>query len=507
MVRKIVECVPNFSEGRRQAIVDQIVAAIQSAAPVHVLDVQMDADHNRSVVSFVGDAEAIGQAAFAAVDQASKLINLDEHEGEHPRMGAADVVPFVPIAGVTMDDCVQIAQDVGRRIGQELEIPVYLYEQAATRPDRQNLADVRRGEYEGIRDEIGSNPDRAPDYGPARMGAAGATAVGARAPLIAYNVDLGTENVEIAKRIAKAVRHSGGGLRYVKALGFAIEERGIVQVSMNMTNYEQSPLFRTFDLIKREAKRYGVPVIGSEIVGLTPANALFDAADHYLQLEDFDRDEQVLENRLSGAEASSRPDAFLNELASGEPTPGGGSAAAISGAMAASLVHMVAELTIGRDKFADAQETMTAVRERAAQLKTQLTQLADDDTAAFEAVMRAVRMPKETADQSAERMSSIQDALHEAIRVPMETARASIRVLDQAQIAAEHGNPNALTDATTGAHLAMAAVRGAALNVEVNLSDFDDEAQAARYREEIDRLKSDAQSKLDELLRATESHS
>ena len=298
-MRQIVECVPNFSEGRRQDIVDQIADAIRNAAGVNVLDVQMDADHNRSVISFVGAPQDVAEAAFAGVTKAAELIDLDEHEGEHPRMGAADVVPFVPIAGVTMDDCVEIANSVGKRIGEELEIPVYLYEAAATRPDRRNLADVRRGEYEGIKAEIGTKADREPDYGPARVGSAGATAVGARPPLIAYNVNLGTDNLDIASRIARAVRHLSGGLRYIKALGFDIEERDIVQVSMNMTNYDKSPLFRVFHIIKREAERYGVPVVGSEIVGLTPANALFDTADFYLQLEDFDRDRQVLENRLA----------------------------------------------------------------------------------------------------------------------------------------------------------------------------------------------------------------
>lgn len=505
LARQIVECVPNFSEGRRQEIVDPIVAAIQGAAPVQVLDVQMDADHNRSVVSFVGDAEAVSKAAFAAVDQASKLINLEDHEGEHPRMGAADVVPFVPIAGVTMEACVELATEVGQRIGEELAIPVYLYEEAATRPDRQNLADVRRGEYEGIKDEIETNPDQAPDYGPARMGTAGATAVGARPPLIAYNVNLGTGNVEIAKRIAQSVRHSGGGLRYVKALGFAIEERGIVQVSMNLTNYAKSPLFRTFDLIRREAERYGVPVVGSEIVGLTPANALFDTADHYLRLEAFDRDEQVLENRLSEGQGSTRPDRYLNDLASGEPTPGGGSAAAISGAMAASLVHMVAELTVGREKYAGVEATMTEVRDRASGLKAQLTQLSDEDRAAFESVMGAFRMPKDTDGQNAERWEAIQDAFREAIRVPLETARAAVETLQQAYVAVEHGNPNAGSDAGTAAHLALAAVRGAAQNVEINADSLQDEREAQSYRGEIRELDEQAQHLVSEIQEITPS--
>lgn len=304
-MRKIVECVPNFSEGRRREIVDQIVSQITTVNGVRLLDVQMDADHNRSVVTFVGEPQAVEEAAFRSVKRAAELIDLDVHRGEHPRMGAADVVPFVPLVNVTMDECVEIARRLGERIGQELGIPVYLYEEAATREDRRDLANVRRGEYEGLKKEIETNPERAPDFGPRRMGNAGATAVGARPPLIAFNVNLGTDNLAVAKAIARAVRHSNGGLRYVKALGLDIKERGLVQVSMNMTNYQKTPLFRVFEMIKREAKRYGVPVVGSEIVGLTPNAALVDTAQFYLQLEAFSP-AQILENRLAGDESARR---------------------------------------------------------------------------------------------------------------------------------------------------------------------------------------------------------
>ncbi len=498
-MRQIVECVPNFSEGRREGVVDEIAGAIRAAGGVNVLDVQRDPDHNRSVITFVGAPQAVAEAAFAGVAKAAELIDLNEHEGEHPRMGAADVVPFVPIAGVTMEDCVEIANQVGERIGEELAIPVYLYEAAATRRERRNLADVRRGEYEAIRDEIGTNPERAPDYGPTRMGPAGATAVGARPPLIAYNVNLGTDDLDIANRIARAVRHSSGGLRYVKALGFDIEERDIVQVSMNMTNYEKTPLFRVFHMIKREAERYGVPVIGSEVVGLTPANALFDTADFYLQLESFDRDLQVLENRLAEEEPMPTPDAFLDELAADTATPGGGSAAAVAGAMAASLVHMVAELTIGRKKYAEVEKRMREVSDRAAGLKSRLSQLAKDDTAAFDAVMSAYRMPKDTAEEQAERTESVQEALRCAIRVPMDTAKAGVETLGQAVLVARHGNVNAITDAATGAHLALTAVQGAALNVAINAGSLRDEAEAQGYRDEIEALEAEAERLLGEV--------
>jgi glutamate formiminotransferase / 5-formyltetrahydrofolate cyclo-ligase len=300
-VRRIVECIPNFSEGRRPEVIDQLVAAIKSIEGAVLLDRESDPDHNRSVVTFVAPPDRVVDAAIAAARKASELIDLNKHSGEHPRMGATDVIPFVPIAGVTMDDCVALARACGERLWSELGIPVYLYEKAATRPERENLATVRKGQFEGIRDEIASNEARRPDFGEPRVHpTAGITAVGARPPLIAYNVNLGTADIEIANKIARAVRHQSGGLRYVKALGFELKDRGIVQVSMNMVNYEGTPLFRAFEMIKREAERYGVTVVGSEIVGLVPQNALNSVADFYLQLEKFSED-QILEHRLAAA--------------------------------------------------------------------------------------------------------------------------------------------------------------------------------------------------------------
>ncbi len=295
-MRKIVECVPNFSEGRRKEVIDQIVEAIAIVPGVHVLDVQSDADHNRTVVTFAGEPEAVEEAAFRGIEKAAELIDMDLHRGEHPRMGAADVVPFVPIKGVTMEDCVAIAQRLGERVGRELDIPVYLYEQAATRPERRNLAEVRRGEYEGIKAEIAAKPEREPDFGPRRVGKAGATAIGARPPLIAFNVYLGSDDVEVAKAIARAVRHSSGGLRYAKALGLLVE--GKAQVSMNLTNYRQTPVHRVVEMIRREAERYGVSVVKSELIGLIPNEALVEAATFYLQLGSGFSSRQILENCL-----------------------------------------------------------------------------------------------------------------------------------------------------------------------------------------------------------------
>jgi glutamate formiminotransferase len=296
-MRRIVECVPNFSEGRRREIIDEIVGALASVEGVRVLDVQSDADHNRSVVTMVGEPEAVEEAAFRGIQRAARLIDMDQHQGEHPRMGATDVVPFVPIAGVTMAGCVEMARRLGERVGRELSIPVYLYEEAASRPERRNLADVRRGEYEGLKVEIETDPHRAPDFGPARMGKAGATAIGARPPLVAFNVYLNTDDVTIAQAIARAVRHSSGGLRYVKALGLLVEGRA--QVSMNLTDYRQTPIYRVVEMIRREAARYGLTIASSEVVGLIPNEALVDAARFYLQLDGFSPD-QILENRLAG---------------------------------------------------------------------------------------------------------------------------------------------------------------------------------------------------------------
>lgn len=298
MAEPLIECVPNFSEGRRRPVIDQIVAAISAEARVHVLDVELDPDHNRSVVTFVGSTDSVIEAAFRGVETAARLIDLDQHQGVHPRIGATDVVPFVPIRDATLDLCAELARRLGRRVGDELGIPVYLYEAAATRPERRNLADVRRGEYEALKQRLGIDPVRDPDFGPARVGSAGATAIGARQPLIAYNIYLNTDDVNVAKQIARAVRFSNGGLRYCKALGLSVGGRA--QVSINMTDFRSTPLHRAFELVRSEAERYGAAPMESEIVGLVPQDALLDAAEHYLRLNRFSRD-QVLERRLDAA--------------------------------------------------------------------------------------------------------------------------------------------------------------------------------------------------------------
>jgi glutamate formiminotransferase len=295
-MQSLVQCVPNFSEGRRPEVVSAIAAVLSQHAGVNLLDIESDADHNRSVFTLVAPPATLVPAMFEAVKIAAELIDMEQHRGQHPRIGATDVVPFVPVRGTDMGECISLARELGQRIGSELGIPVYLYEQAATRPDRVNLADIRRGEYEELKAEIATNPDRAPDFGPARLGSAGATVIGARAPLIAYNVYLTTTNVEIARYIAKAIRQSNGGLRYVRALGMLVN--GKAQVSMNLTDFTKTPIHRVLEMIRSEAARYGVAVESSELVGMIPQQALLDAATWYLQLDNL-QPSMVLENRLA----------------------------------------------------------------------------------------------------------------------------------------------------------------------------------------------------------------
>lgn len=504
-MRKIVECIPNFSEGRRPEIIDQIVAAIRSIPEAVLLDHESDPNHNRSVITFVAPPDKVVDGAVAAARKAAELIDLNHHQGEHPRMGATDVIPFVPIAGVTMEDCVELARQCGQRLWTDLGIPVYLYEKAATRPDRENLANLRKGQFEGIRDEIADNDSRKPDYGDPRVHAsAGITAVGARPALIAYNVNLATSDVEVANKVARAVRHLSGGLRYVKALGFELKDRGIVQVSMNMVNHEGTPLHRAFEMVKREAERYGVRVLGSEIVGLVPQRALNACSDFYLQLENFSED-QILENRLASA-ASGEPlrsagvslDAstgdFAELVASSAPTPGGGSVAAESGVLAAALGRMMCNITIGKKKYAEAEGALKDIKSQLEGLGGRLKELITEDAASFDSVMGAYRLPKDSDEQKASRGAAIERATLQAASTPLETAQRSVEVLRHLKTLAEIGNPNALSDVATGAQLALAATRGACYNVGINLNSLTDREAAVRLRDAANLLLTEARA-------------
>ena len=450
-----MECVPNFSEGRDTAKIDAIVASILSVPEVVVLDREADADHNRSVITFVGPPQAVADAAFRGVEKAVALIDLTKHQGAHPRIGAADVVPFIPIEGVTLEDCVKLAERVGGEICSKLGVPVYLYEAAARRPDRVNLENIRRGQFEAVLKEMGTIADRQPDLGsPVCHPTAGATVVGARKFLIAYNVNLGTPDVGIAKKIAKTIRFSSGGFRFVKSMGVSLGTRNLAQVSINLTDFEQTPMHLVFETVRREAERYGVPVVGSEIVGLIPKKAIELAAEYFLRFENF-KPELVLEHRIAGAAAKrgGLPE-FLDALAAPTATPGGGSASAAAAAMSAALGAMVTRL---------AKQDSTPFEDD----RRFFTEAVDRDAEAFQQVMAAYKRPK------AERDPYIEEALHGAAEVPLQVYERSARMerrLDALQIPAKFGSDLAVAKA-----LVIAAKKGVMENVRINLDSIHDQ--------------------------------
>src|SRR5882724_5413282 len=481
----LVECVPNFSEGRDKNKVDAIVAAMKMDG-VYLLDREMDADHNRCVITLVGEREPIQEAAIRGVGKAAELIDLNAHQGAHPRMGAADVVPFIPIEGVSIEDCVAMARHVGAEIWKRYQIPVYLYEAAATAADRQNLETIRRGQFEGIRAEIATNPARKPDFGDPRVHpTAGATVVGARKFLIAYNVFLNTPDVEIAKKVAKAVRYSSGGLRFVKGAGFSV--RGLAQVSMNLTDFEQTPIARVFEYVKREAERYGVSPLSSEIVGLIPKKALEQAAEWYLQVENFDSS-LILENRLAavmggkmavgGLRAGVEP--FLEQLAAPTATPGGGSAAAAAGAMAAGLAHMVAAMSRGKKAYLQYENELSGAIGRLAQLREELKAAIDADAESYNLVMKAYKQAKESADGT----GLIDSALKQATNVPLGVAERVAEVAKITEKLKPITNPNMKSDLTTASALSKAAMEAALANVEINLESLKDADFVAKTKRE-----------------------
>lgn len=496
MPNPIVECIPNFSEARRPEVVKSIVDEILSVEKVTILDQHSDMDHNRTVVTFVGPPDAVEEAAYLAIAKAATLIDLDQHQGEHPRIGATDVVPFVPISGVTMVECIEMARRLGKRVGETLKIPVYLYEDAAARPERVNLEDIRRGQYETLKEEIGHNPAREPDFGPSTVTGAGATVIGARQPLIAFNVYLTTDDVAIANKIARRIRFSSGGLRFVKSIGVLVE--GLAQVSMNLTNFRKTSMATVVEMIRREAARYGVHVHHSELVGLVPNEALVDAAVWYMQMDQFEPS-QVLETRLFEVPAAEKvgeihsgPD-FLDDLASGDPTPGGGSASAYSAAMAASLVAMVGRVTVGKKKYADVEGEMWPMIEEAVALQQEMREAVVKDAEAFEGYMRARRLPRDTEQQREARLTAIQEASIQASKVPLYVAEKALKIMALAGRAAELGNLNAISDAGAAAGLAFAGLKGAGLNVRINLLGLEDEPEPTRILEELRAFERQAQ--------------
>ena len=558
MTTRLIECVPNISEGRDRAKIDAIAAVVETVEGVRLLDVDPGNSTHRTVITFVGPPETIVEAAFRLIKKAGELIDMSKHHGEHPRMGATDVCPFVPVAGVTMEDCKAAAHALGKRVGEELGIPGYFYEEAATSPERQNLAHCRKGEYEGL-DKL-SDPVWAPDFGPAefneRARTTGATAIGARDFLVAYNINLNTTSSRRANAVAFDLRENGrvkreggltgpvvndaegnpmrepGLLKCVKGIGWYIEEYGIAQLSLNLTNISVTTVHEAFDAACERSIARGMRVTGSEIVGLIPKRVLIDAAHHYLRkqnrslgiseaekvkvavkslglddLAPFDARKRVIEYLLEDAGDNLAPLAsmslteFAEETASESPAPGGGSISAYVGALGVSLGTMVANLSAHKRGWDDRWEAFSEVAERGMVLQVRLLQLVDEDTAAFDAIMAAFGMPKGNEAQKAERSAAIQAATLGAMETPLEVAELALASMAVMADMAERGNPNSVTDAGVGALCARTAVLGAVMNVRVNAADLKDRAKAEEMLARCTQLEQEAEQK-EEAVRA-----
>ena len=546
---KIVECVPNFSEGRNKAVIDAIADAIRQTEGVMLLDVDPGAATNRTVMTFVGEPDAVVEAAFQAIKKAAELIDMRKHKGEHPRIGATDVCPFVPVSGVTMQDCVELAHRLGKRVGEELGIPVYLYEEAATRPERRNLADIRKGEYEGLADKL-KDPDWAPDYGPAEFNPkSGATVIGAREFLIAYNVNLNTRDRRLAQEIALNIREMGrakrddqgkiirdeegnivrvpGKLKAVKAVGWYIDEYACAQVSMNLVNWKVTPPHVAFDEICKEADKLGLRVTGSELVGLIPLQPMLEAGRYFLKKQGkspgvpeaelirvavqsmgmsefapFDPGQKIIEYRIReprGKLASLPVGDFADSVSMENPTPGGGSVAALAGALAAALTAMVANLTVGKKDYEAVWEQMQELAVQAQEKKDALLRAIDRDAQAFDEVMAAFGLPRRTDEQKAAREAAIEEATRKAASVPFEVLQTAVSVLELARSAAELGNVNAASDAGTAAAAALAAAKGAYLNVRINTKELKDRDWAEERDREAASLLERAEALADEV--------
>jgi len=550
---KLVECVPNFSEGRNKAIIDAIANEISDTEDVKLLDVDPGADTNRTVVTFIGSPDGVKEAAFRAIKKASELIDMREHKGAHARMGATDVCPFVPVSGVTMVDCVKIAKEVGQRVANELGIPIYLYEEAASRPERKSLADIRKGEYEGLPEKL-KDPEWKPDFGETKFNArSGATVIGAREFLIAYNVNLNTKDRKLAHDIALSIREAGrnkrgpdgkfvrnengvpikepGLLKATRAVGWYIDEYGQAQISINLINYKITPPHIAFDTICEEAEKRGLRVTGSELVGLIPLQAMLDAGRHYLlkqgkspgvpeeelieiaivsmgmrDLTDFDSQKKIIEyqvRELKGPLVKMDLRDFANELSTDSPAPGGGSVAALAGALGSALTSMVANLTIGKKEYQDNWDAMKDVAVEAQRLKNELLRSIDQDTDAFNNLMNAFRLPKKTDAQIAEKERAIKEATKEACLVPLDVMKNSLEVLKLTQVVAERGNENAASDAGVASLMARSAVEGAGLNVKINLPGIKDSEFIETMKSKVKDLIAEAnhlQSKIIEMV-------
>lgn len=540
-MKRIVECVPNFSEGRDMSIINQITLEISGVEDVELLDVDPGRDTNRTVVTFAGSPEQVGEAAFRAIRKAAELIDMQSHSGAHARLGATDVCPFVPVAGVTMEDCVRISREVGRRVAEELKIPVFLYAESASTPERRRLPDIRQGEYEALPEKL-KRSDFKPDFGePVFNSRSGATVIGARGFLIAYNVNLNTRSVKLANRIAKRVREKGrmvknmetgkreqvpGTLKGVQGIGWYIDEYNMAQVSVNILDYRETPLYRVFEECERFGGEIGVRVTGSELVGLIPLEAMLQTGRHFLrkqgvstgvtegelvrvavrslgldELAPFDVDKRIIEYRFRrrGPLASMDTYAFTAELASDSPAPGGGSVSALMGALSAGLSAMVGNLTSGKLKYKAVRERMIEIAEEGQDLMTFFTEAIDRDTDAFNRIMEAFALPKGSEAEAGVRKAAIDEATREAIRVPLGVLEKASRAVELAKTAAEIGNRNSLSDAGVAGLAAAACARGAYYNVMINLQGMAEEPFVSETTDQAASLLREAESTADSI--------
>jgi glutamate formiminotransferase/formiminotetrahydrofolate cyclodeaminase len=551
-MQKIVECVPNFSEGKNKIIINAISAAVESISGVKLLNVDPGEDFNRTVYTFVGEPEPVLEAAFQAAKVGIALIDMTKHKGEHARMGALDVCPFIPIKDVTDKDCINLSKKFAEKISEELGIPVFLYAKSATKPDRVKLPDIRKGEYESLEKKF-KDSSFIPDYGkPVFIPKSGATATGCRDILLAFNINLNTNDKNIASEISGKIRTSGvpkkdkngnkiigkdgkpeyipGRFKGLQAGGMMYNEN-IAQVSMNLLNYRDVNLHDVFEAVKEEAEKLGAKATGSEIVGVVPVESLTLAGKFYAKKEDlktsdeeelvniaieklglselypFKPDEKIIEYMIqeTGPLASMKINSFLSELSSSSPAPGGGSVAALSGGLGAALTSMVCNLTIGKEKYVDVQDDIKKTFKQSEKLRKKLTELIDDDTNAFNNVMKAFKMPKETDEQKKKRTKAIQEGYKTAAQVPLDTAKACLQILDTAKTVAEIGNVKSITDVAVSAIMARSGAESAILNVKINLGSIKDEDFVKKISNELENILKNVSNKTQEILKIVDS--
>lgn len=539
---QLIECVPNFSEGNDMQVIKQITDAIESVEGVKLLDVDHGKATNRTVVTFVGTPDAVVEAAFRGIQKAAEVIDMTKHTGEHPRMGATDVCPFIPVSGISMEETAAYAVKLGKRVGEELSIPVYLYEQAQSDPERKNLSVIRAGEYEGFFKKI-KEPQWKPDFGPAEFPAkTGATVIGAREFLIAYNINLNTKSTRLANSIAFDVREAGrvkreghpvtgkvvtdangnpvripGALKECKAIGWYIEEYKVAQISMNLTNYKVTPVHIAFDEVVKSATSRGIRVTGSELVGLIPLEAMLEAGRYFLakqkqsqgvseeelihiavkslgldELAPFDPQKKIIEYQLrnNSNERLVRMNLreFTNETAADSPAPGGGSIAAYAGAMGAALGTMVANLSAGKRSWEDKATHFSEWAVKGQALKDRLLFLVDEDTRAFNKIMNAFALPKNTDEEKAQRSAAIQEATKYAVQIPFEVMQTAFEALPLCEAMVKEGNPNSISDGAVGALCLRTAIEGAYLNVRINAKDLKDRNFAENYLKKAEQI-------------------